>query len=60
MYHVLEVFFRAGIAIDALTTSEISFTCSLGTQDVTEELIQKCHTLGDVKIYSNLAKISIL
>jgi aspartate kinase len=29
IYHALEIFFHAGISIDALTTSEISFTCSL-------------------------------
>ncbi len=60
IYHVLEIFFNAGIAIDALTTSEISFTCSLGTQDVTDELIESCEKVADVTVYSNLAKISIL
>lgn len=60
IYHALETFFHAGISIDALTTSEISFTCSLWTQDVTDDLVEACKKIGDLTIYSNLAKISIL
>jgi len=54
------IFRKNNIPIDSITTSEVSFTCSIKKSDLSKKVLKELKKTWDVEIIENLSKISVV